>query len=241
MQCLRREFALLSESYDQITNETPTIVQVTKDREENRFYRQRHDEQFETSLSYSADLGPRLRRRLEISTVGLSWEGRSYKFEEINRLRWGYSGYSMRALTTGSKYIVGFQTSSLGAVIHLRHDDVYNEIVDRLWRTVAVRILFEYVDRLKNGGRLVFPCLRVEDIAITLFTGGTFKAKKEMRLTWDNVRFSSTDICLAIGAKDENHPRATMSYTKTDNLRVLEHLIGLVVTSGKPAVSAILN
>jgi hypothetical protein len=241
MRCLRTEFALLSEFYDQITNETSTIIQVTKDREENRLQTASHSDEYETSLSYSVNVGRILKRRLEISAVGLSWEGRSYKFEEINRLRWGHLKYSVSGLATGAKYGICFQTSNLGAVIHTRDADIYNAIVDRLWRTVAVRILFEYVERLKSGGKLIFPRASVEDIAITLPIKSAFKAKKRVRVTWNNVRLWSSDRFLVIGMKGDNRVVAAMSYANTDNLRVLEHLLGLVLTSRKSSVSEILH
>jgi hypothetical protein len=187
------------------------------------------------------DFGRILKRRLEISAVGLSWEGRSYKFEEINRLRWGHLKYSVSGLATGAKYSICFQTSNLGAVIHTRDADIYNAIVDRLWRTVAVRILFEYVERLKSGGKLIFPRASVEDIAITLPIKSAFKAEKRVRVTWDNVRLWSSDRFLVIGMKGDNRVVAAMSYANTDNLRVLEHLLGLVLTSRKSSVSEILH
>jgi hypothetical protein len=250
MQCLLKEFALLSEFYDQTQKEGPGTEQPKEDAnteqvrlgvKRERFPTRNRNEEIDRGTSYTVDVGQILKRRLEISASGLSWEGRTYKFNEIDRVRWSYSKYSIRGLTAGTNYCIRFQASDLGAVIHTRDADVYNEIVSRLWRMVAVRILFEYVERLKRGGRLVFPCVCVEDIGITLATKSVFKIKKPMRITWNDIRLSNTDQFLVIGVKGESRVCAAMSYAKTDNLRVLEHLIGLVLISGKAAVSGILG
>jgi hypothetical protein len=250
MQCLLKEFALLSEFYDQTPkenadterpNEDANTEQVRLDVKGERFPTRNRNEEIDRGASYTVDVGQILKRRLEISASGLSWEGRTYKFDEIDRVRWSYSKYSIRGLAAGKKYSIRFRTSNLGAAIHTNRADIYNDIVNRLWRTVGARILFEYVEQLKRGNRLVFPCASVEDIGVTLPIKRMFHVKNEVRVPWSNIRMSSTERFLVIDTKGDGRVCAAMSYAKTDNLHVLEHLIGLVLTSEKPTVSEILH
>lgn len=141
----------------------------------------------------------------------------------------------------GAAYEIHVRTRNTGAIIRLNNADVYDAVVDRLWRSVGARLFFEHVGRLKRGGRLVYPGVVIEDNAITLTRKRKFGRDEEIRLTWDNARFLSTDRYLIIGIKGDDKITAVLSYTKTDNVCVLEHMIGLFVDRGKTRISDLLS
>jgi hypothetical protein len=239
LECVRREFALLSDIPGQVAETAPAIAETAT--EKPNLQARNYTEEFDSSLLYSANVGSVFKRRVEITAAGLSWRGHTYRFEEINKLRWGRARRAVSGLPTGSTYIIGVETPNLRVVITPKHVDTYSAIIDRLWRTVGVRILFEYVEQLKKGGRLAFPCALIEDVAVTLTPKRKFRASGETRLTWDKVCVWSTDGYFVIGMKGDSNILRAISYTETNNVRVLEHMIGLILASGKPAISAILD
>ena len=232
---LAREFALLPEFSADLARAHASVAASRKGQEEFRLDKG----ESEPSLSYSADVGVIFRRRLEISATELVWKGCVYRFEEMVHLRWGQR--SMFGLWIGAPYVILVKTPSRCAIIRLKSAETFGAVVDRLWQSVGVRLLYEYVEQLKKGGRIAFPGVIIEDDAVTFVPRKLFGAREEATLSWDEVRALSTDHCLIIRTKGDNDRRAVLSYVKTDNIRVIEHMIGLLLASGKPSISALLG
>jgi hypothetical protein len=188
--------------------------------------------------SYSSPIGVVLKNRLEISASGLAWKGHFYKLEEVVGLRWGFWRPAIH-LPIVRRYIIYIRTRSLGTVIRIGDADTYRAVVDRLWSTVGVRILSEHVKRLKEKDEIAFPGVLIRDDAVTLTYEKMFKIKED-RLAWDSVTVLSTDRYLTF-MKDNDTILVSLSYTKIDNLRILEHLIGLMRTRGTLTISASLD
>ena len=140
-----------------------------------------------------------------------------------------------------SPYVVLVKASGRCAIIKLKSADTFGAVVDRLWRSVGVRLLFEYVGQLKNGGRIAFPGFIIEDGAITFVPKRLFGVEEEARLNWDKVSALEHRTLFDIQIKRHNKHRAVLSYIKTDNSRIIEHMIGLLFASGKPSISALLG
>ncbi len=232
---LAREFALLPEFSADLARAHASVAASWKGQDEFRLDKG----ESEPSLSYSADVGVIFRRRLEISATELVWKGCVYRFEEMVHLRWGQR--SMFGLWIGAPYVILVKTPSRCAIIKLKSAETFGAVVDRLWQSVGVRLLYEYVEQLKKGGRIAFPGVIIEDDAVTFVPRKLFGAREEATLSWDEVRALSTDHCLIIRSKGDNERRAVLSYVKTDNIRVIEHMIGLLLASGKPSISAVLG
>jgi hypothetical protein len=189
--------------------------------------------------SYSSSIGVIFKNQLEISVAGLAWKGHLHKLEEIVGLRWGFWRPAIH-LPTVPRYIIYIRTRSLATVIRIRDADTYGAVVHRLWSTVGVRILSEYVKRLKEKDEIAFPGVLIEDDAVTLTRKKRFRIKEE-RLAWDEVTVVSTDCYLTFSMKNNDTILASMSYTKIDNLRILEHLIGSMRTRGTLTISRSLD
>jgi hypothetical protein len=192
--------------------------------------------EFERSLSYSARAGVVFKHRLEISSTSLSWRGRIYKLGEVDGLRWGVRP-AVVGVPIGPEYTVYVRARGLAALIKIADADTYSAVVDRLWRGVGARLLSEHVERLKKGDSIAFPGALIEDDAVTLFRKRIARVEEEMTLAWKEVNVLSTDRYLIIKMKGDNNVGTLMSYAKVDNLRVLEHMIGLLRAKEKSRIS----
>ncbi len=233
-ECLQREFAFLSEFSERVSEDSTTLTEFLKAREQAKS----NKAEFERSLSYAADIGAVFKNRVEVSAAGLTWKGQTYRLEDINRLRWGGTRHSVNGIPTGTTYEIHVATRHISTVINLRNETVYSALVDRLWRGVGVRLLFEYAAHLKSGGTLDFPGAVIEDGAITLIRRRTFRANEEVRMTWDKTRIWNGAGCFVIGMDGDKNVYAALSYTGADNIHVLEQLIRAFFKSGKPRISA---
>jgi hypothetical protein len=189
--------------------------------------------------SYSSLVGIISKDRLEISAAGLAWKGHLHKLEEVIGLRWGFWRHAFH-LPIGPRYMIYIRTRSLGTVVRIGDADTYSVVVDRLWSTVGNRILSEYVKRLREKGKIAFPGVLIEDDAVTLARKKMFRINEE-RLAWDEVIVLSTDRYLTFKMKEDDTNLTSLSYIKTDNLRILEHLIGLMRTRGMSTISGSLR
>ena len=235
--CLRREFAFLSEFAARVSEDASTLAELQKARDQATA----NKAEFERSLSHSAEIGAVFKDKVEMSATGLTWKGRTYRLEDINTLRWGGTRHSVNGIPTGTTYEIHLATPAASTVINLRNETIYGALVDRLWRGVGVRLVYGYAECLKRGERLTFPGAFVEDGAVTLTRRKMFKANEDVRLTWDKVRVWSADGCFVIGMDGDTGVRATMPYVKTDNVVVLEYLIRTFFKSGKPTIGAMLE
>jgi hypothetical protein len=233
-ECLKREFAYLLEFAERVSEDSTTLTEFLKTREQAKS----NKAEFERSLSYSAEIGALLKSRVEMSAAGLTWKGQTFRLEDINRFRWGGTRHSVNGIPTGTTYEIHVGTPNKSAVINLRNQTIYDALVERLWRGVGVRLIFEYVAHLKGGGQLNFPGAVIEDGAVTLTRHRTFRANEEVRVTWDKTRIWNAPGCFVIGVDGEKNVYAMLSYTGMDNVIVLENLIRFFFKSGKPRVSA---
>ena len=236
IETIARGFTFLPEAAADAATGHAAVTSTRKGREEFRL----DNGDFARSLAYSADIGVIFRKRLEISATGLAWKGRVYKLEDINRMRWGVERSAIR-LSVRAPYVIRVQTPSGCAIIKLRSADTFHAVVDGLWRGVGVRLLFEYVEHLRIGGRIAFPGVFIEDDAVTLAPKTLFGVKEETRLSWDKIAISKTDHYLVLQSKSDSRRRALLSYAEMDNIPVIEHMVGLLLASGRPSISALLR
>jgi hypothetical protein len=232
--CLQREFLFLAEFASRVSEDASTLNDILKAREKAKSDK----EEFERSLSFKADIGALFKDPVEISAKGLIWKGYTYRLEDIVSLRWGGTRHSVNGVPTGTTYVISISTGYSSTVINLRNETIYSALVDRLWRGVGVRLLYQLAASLKDGGRLAFPGAIIEDDAVTLTRRHMFKADEYIRATWDQVRLWNSPGCFVIGLGANRSVCANLSYTQTDNVVVLENLMRAFFKSPKPRVSS---
>lgn len=233
--CLKREFAFLPEFSERITEDAASLDEI-KARQERA---QKQKEEFEESLTLSVDIGAVFKDRLWISVRGISYKQQFFGLESITRMRWGGTRHSVNGVPTGTTYEIHLGTAAASMSINLRNDTTYQDIIDRLWRGVGVRLAIEAVDRLKKGGQLNFPGAVIEDRAITLVRHHLFKANEQVRLDWSQVHIWNAAGCFCIGMKGDKKVYATLSYTTVDNVVVLENMIRAFFKNDKLNLSSL--
>ena len=68
----------------------------------------------------------------------------------------------------GTTYSIVFGNSDGYSSIELRKQDIYSNFVDRLWKTVGVRLLTKYLEGLRDGKQYRFGTAIVNDRGIEL-------------------------------------------------------------------------
>lgn len=135
-ELVKAEFHLLSVFSERAAEDESALTDILSNREQAK----RSQEEFERSLSYSADVGAVFKERVEISAAGLRWKGRFIKLDAMDRMRWGGTRHSVNGIPTGTTYEIHVGAGASTIDISLRNQTTFSELIDRLWRGVGFRI-----------------------------------------------------------------------------------------------------
>jgi hypothetical protein len=122
-------------------------------------------------------------------------------------------------------------------VIDSKEYEKHGEIVDRLWRGAGLRILMDYVQRLRDGHSLEFSGLTVRDDGVVIKRRQGAGSPDYARLSWPEVRVWSAAGYLIIAKDNDRSFCATLPFRGSDNVVVLDSLISASSKSGKARLS----
>ncbi|GGC67387.1 hypothetical protein [Chelatococcus reniformis] len=191
-------------------------------------------------LPYGADLGSPFPGRVDISRAGLRWPHHHLPLERITRLSWGSRSNRLGGMPIGRVWTISVGDDQQCHVIQGGDRVVYASMVDRLWRTVGIRLYTRMLLRLRRGHVLALPGLNVSDDGVEVLRRQWFGERTE-RLGWDQVHVASTDEELLIQSKSDRRAYAALSYEKHDNVTILENMIWKLKDSGKSKPSELLG
>jgi hypothetical protein len=146
---------------------------------------------------------------LTISTGSICWKELSFRLDSISRVRWGGVTHSLDDRTTEIIYIIGFGDSRLEAVVEQKDVDIYRAVIERLWRTVGVRLYREMLEGLKAGREIQLPDAVLHDDGVTLVKRKLLGATEKVRFPWNSIRTWSENGDFCVQAVSDRHIRAT--------------------------------
>jgi hypothetical protein len=173
--------------------------------------------------TYEANIGGIFKKSFRISPEGGEWKGRRLELDSITRTRWGGIRQSMNGIPMGTTYTVVLGTTSDVLSVELRSEDVFTNIVDRVWRTAGVRLLTEYLKGLRDGRQYAFGSVVVSDTGMELERKKHLLSRSErVFYRWDefvNVSLAGAFCFVRISDKGI---LAALPYLEVDNVHVLE-------------------
>ncbi|WP_244273754.1 hypothetical protein [Acidovorax soli] len=214
-------FAEVPEIADRVEEDADALADIFQQRKQASA---RQDE-WVREITYRAEIGVMFKDTLSISPQGVSWKGQNFPLDSITRVRWGGVSHSVNGIPTGTTYTIAFGNRNSEAVVELKKQDVYSTFIDKLWRSVCVRLLTEMLEALKEGRDLHFGDARVHDDGITLVKRKFLGSNEQIRCSWDRVHVWSADGSFCIGAKDDKKINAGISYIHGANTHILEQAI----------------
>jgi hypothetical protein len=226
---------------DEISERTAEDAEYLKKAQEAQRQAELDQEEFNRSITYSAELGVLFKDKVQISPAGVYWRNNHMPLDAITRLRWGATRHSVNGIPTGTDFMIVVGDDRSSFTINMRNKQVYSELVDRLWRAAGVKILVNQVRKLKAGEHLAYPDAIIRDDGLTLTRHRMFGADEQVNLRWDQVKIWNHDGNFVVGAKDDKKVYTALSYQKHDNVHVLENMIRAYFKSSKPRLSQLLD
>jgi len=223
----------ISETLKKLFAELPEILEIVEDdidALEDLFYKRQkveHEEQeFEESLNYSTEIGIILKDKLSISSKGISWKNKIYPLNTITKISWGAVSNSVNGIPTGTTYTITFGDERSTAEVETRRKSVYEEVIDRLWKTAGVSIFTTMLKKLKDEKGLTFNGATVWDDGISLIKpGGWFGSDEKKKFSWSEVQIYSSNGNLVIEATSNTKFVVEIGYQDYYNVHFLEQMI----------------
>lgn len=200
----------------------------------------KRDADWVKEISYTTKVGL-FRNRLEISPEGILWKDTLWPLDSINLVRWGATRNYRNGIYTGTDYSISFGNKEGMSVVSTRSGEVYEQFIDRLWKAVCTRLLFEFLEGLANDKKYWFSSsLRVDDCGVELEKVKLFGANEKVYYRWSDVFIWNEPGKFCIGQKDKK-VKAALSYQDVSNVHILEATIRAFFKTPHEKMSSLLE
>lgn len=198
-------------------------------------------EEWRKELTYEADIGVIFKDKLRISPEGIEWRGEHWNIDSITRIRWGGTRHSVNGIPTGTIYKIIFGNEHNYVSIESRNESIYTNFIERLWKSVGVRLLAEYLEGLQNGKKYRFGSAILDDSGMELERKRLFSSNERVFCRWSELNIWNESGTFSIGKKLDKKISATFSYQDEDNIHVLEAAIRMFWKKGGNRLSSLLG
>jgi hypothetical protein len=207
------------------------IMQKRKSAEEER---KRRDE-----MCLDIEIGKIIKDRLIITPERISYKNRTIKTEDVSRVRWGIYVQYTNGVRSNSYYTIWIGTPAQQfeiecntifdstAVVEKR----YQMILDKLWKTVCVRLIEQALQRLSSGEKLTYNDVVVDKDGI-LLRKQKFLGSEPFYAKWEGLSISNAAGAFVIQTTNEKKTNTTLYYRNVDNVHILETIMRFLLKDG---------
>ena len=197
-------------------------------------------EEWRREITYEADVGVLFKDKLRISPEGIEWKKSRWDLDSITRVRWGGTRHSINGIPSGTTYNIVFGNRSNYSSIELKKETIYTNFIDRLWRTVGVRLMTECLEGLRAGKKYEFGSAVISDSGIEL-EPNTWTKRTKVFCRWSELTIWNGPGVFCVGKKGEKKVATSFSYQGEDNIHILEAAIRMLWKKGGDRLSSILK
>ena len=225
---------------EQAEEDASRLDELVEERDEAQARIAAQTEQWAREITYEASVGL-MKNRLHISSDGVRWKGSTIRLDEISRVRWSATRHSINGIPTGTTYAISVGGERTVVEIPLKDERVFSEFVDRLWKSVGVRLLTEMLEELRNGAQYQFGTAVVNDYGMVLERSRIFRASENVRCRWNQLSIWNGSGSFCIAKKDDRKVAVELPYGDVDNVHVLEAALQVFWKRASPRLSDLLE
>ena len=233
-------FAEIAKITEQLDTDAARLDEIAEERTELLEQMKAQAESWAGEITYEADVGV-MKSKLRISPAGVHWKGTTIGLEEITRVRWSGTKHSVSGIPTGTRYHITVGCARTFVQIELKKQEIFNEFVDRLWKTAGVRLLTEMLEGLRAGRQYQFGTAVVSDYEMTLKRRRMFGADEAVPCRWTDLLIWNSAGTFCIARKDERKIGVELAYGDVDNAHILEAAMRAFWKRTSPRLSDLLE
>lgn len=201
----------------------------------------RNDEEWKREITYEAEVGAIFKNKLRISPEGIEWKGQRIPLDSVAGVRWGGVSRSTNGIPSGTTFSILIFSHSQSIEIELKKQSIYSDFVERLWRSVGVRLLTEFLGNLKTGQKFRLGPITVSDFGVELTKRGFLSKGQPQFCKWHELLTWTANGAFYVGHKDDKKLAAGLSYLDVSNVHILEAAMSILWKQGGERLSSILN
>ena len=232
----QNKFSHVTRISEQALKDSHDLKKIENDRENQ----DRENEKWRREISYVGDVGTIFAKIVKITPEGIEYRNKLWPFSSITAMRWGATRRSVNGIPTGTTYKIVFGNGKLAAIIETRKSAEYREITKRLWMTVGIRLLSEFVSGLKNGKTYRFGDTELNDQGINLWRKKMLRPAERVFYRWPDVQFWDRNGALCIADRMDHNTGVSLSYQDLSNVHILSSALNLYQMRGGELLSIIL-
>lgn len=211
-------FAELPEFGDRVRDDLDILFEFAEARQAD----QESQAQWARDITYEGEVGSFIKHRIAISPLGVEWKDARLPLEDVQSMRWG--GTQGRS---GSTYTIALSGKNQSMEISFsNHTEVFSAITSRLWRSVGVQILLRILKDLREGKRIYFGQVLIDDASAELKARNPFGNGGVARFPWTQISHANHNGELWLSSTDKKGQSA-LSYLYDDNTHVLSAILNI--------------
>lgn len=191
------------------------------------------------NISIKAELGL-FKSILAISPSGLQWKNTIYPIDSVSRVRWGATSHYVNGIPTGTSYNICFGDQYRITHVDLKDKAIYSKFIDKLWNAVGYKLFNEILVSLKNGKRIQFGDVLIDDNGAEITKHGFF-SNSRVYGNWISLKTGSADGCLVLEMVGDRKAHSNLSYQDVDNVHILDVILSSSYKKGYKRLSQLLD
>ena len=224
---LQRVFAEVVQVAEVTEEDGKKLQEIAEDREEEK-----------KEICYEAALGGIFTKNpFRISPEGIDWEGNHWSLAEIDRIRWG-GIITRNGLVSSTSYVIYWGNNKRTAKLETSDEIIYNNIIDRLWKTIGIKIYIQMLEGLSKEEKFKFGSAIIFDGGVVIPKCGLFSSNEYLHCAWSEIRVWTENGAFCIAKKESERTRVSLSYLEVDNVHILEAAIRTHLETGNDRMSS---
>lgn len=234
-ELLQKVFAEVVQVAEKTEEDAKALQEIEKNREE-----------WKKEISYETKIGHFLSKyTFRISAESLFWEGSHWNLSKITRLRWGgvittSSDFSHFPVNISKSFSIYWGDEHRLASLETSDEGINDAIVERLWKTVGVRLYLEMLNGLKEGKKFYFRGVQLFDTGMVIPKNSVLNATLE-ECSWSEIKIWNKNGAFCIEKKDNEQVFASLAYLEVDNVHILEFAIRALFKTSNNRMSSLLK
>jgi hypothetical protein len=230
-------FKELPQFSEKVSEDLSTLEDILKRKAQS----EEEQQQWREECFLDIEFGTLFKKRLTITPEIIRFKDEQIPSSEVSRVRWGAvaTTHSVTFIPTGTAYSYSVWIGSSHRILHIEPPDgnLYNMIIERLWKAVCVRLISDTLRRLSDGEYISFGNgdAVVNKEGVTLTKHNIFGQSEAVFCKWEALVIRNGNGSFIIEASADKSLGAELSYRDIDNVHILETILRFLWKDGNYA------
>ena len=223
-EAIQELFSEVAAVSDKVGEDIEALDDIAIDRAERQKNDAESEAKFAKEITYSTEFGLIFKDKFRISPEGFDYKGSLIPLDKITSVRWGAVRRHTNGVYTGTDFFYGYGTPSSSVLLQPKEHQ-YQEIIQRGWRAVCIRILLEWMEKWSQGGIVNIAGVQVSDDGLVLTRTRLLKADETKFFTWFDLTKGSHNGNLNFTGKSDKKFSVSFSFKDNWNIHILDFAV----------------